>query len=428
MNSRRSHFRERLLTGAVATIAVGAFAVWAGNAHAQHTNPRENQPIRIGFLAPQTGFLAQPGKDMVHGFKLYLSEHHDKIGGRRVKLFVEDTEAKPSVALSQLRKLVENDHINVLLGPLSAAVGSALAHYINEHHLPTVYPIVSSDNLTQRKMSPYIIRTGWTSSQVTMPLGYYAYHNLGYRRIVTIGYAFSFGYQIVAGFQDTFQAAGGKIIEKLWPPISQQDYSAYISKIEAAHPQAVFAVFSGGDAVRFLKQWRSFGVKIPLLAAGNMTDWSSLPGEGDTALGVTTALHYSADRKTPVNEKFVDAYKKQYGHPPSYYAEGCYTAGLFLQKAMKATGGDIEDKAAFLNALRQAHVDAPRGHIRLGPWQNPIENVYIMKVVKQNGHLANKVIHTYHHVSQFWKYNPAWFLSRPVYSRTFPKCNACKGS
>ncbi len=427
MKSRFLKMKRRHLVGFAAALAAGAFALLPMSAHAQEQNPLQNKPIRVGFLAPQTGFLAQPGKDMLNGFKLYLSEHDDKIDNRPVKLFVEDSEAKPAVALSQLRKLVEQDHIDILLGPLSAAVGMALEGYINAHALPTIYPIVSADDITQRKISPYIIRTGWTSSQDMMPFGEYAYKVLGYRRIVTIGYAFSFGYQIAAGFQQTFQAAGGKIIEKLWPPISQQDYSPYISKIEAAHPQAVFAVFSGGDAVRFLKQWRSFGVKIPLLAAGNMTDWSSLPGEGDTALGVITALHYSADLDTPVNKRFVAAYEKKHGHPPSYYAEGCYTAGLFLAEAAKATGGDVEDKAAFLNALRQASVNAPRGKIRLGPWQNPIQNVYIMKVVKQNGRLANKVIHTYHDVTQFWKYNPAWFLSRPVFSRTFPKCTACKG-
>lgn len=407
--------------------AVLAFGLtgWSLHAGAQPSNPLKNKPIRIGFLAPQTGFLAQPGKDMLRGFKLYLSQHHNRLGGRRVKLFVADSQAKPAVALNQLRKLVENDHIQILVGPLASADAIALRSYINAHHLPTVFPVTSANNFTQRKMSPYIIRTGWANSQVTLPFGQYVYKKLGYHRIVTIGFAFSFGYETVAGFEKSFQQAGGKVVERLWPPISEQDYSAYISKIEAAHPQAVFAVFAGGDAVRFLKQWHSFGVKIPLIALGNMTGWSVLPGEGNTALGVITALHYSADLKNPENQKFVRAYEKKYGQRPAYYSEGCYTAAMFLQKAAKATGGDVGDKAAFLNALLQARVNAPRGPVKISSWQNPIENVYIMKVVKQNGHLANKVIYTYHNMTQFWKYNPAQFLSEPVLSRSYPKCNAC---
>ncbi len=389
------------------------------------TNPLKDKPIRIGFLAPFTGPAAQPGRDMLNGFKLFLKEQHDQLDGRPVKLYVEDTEAKPAIALAHLRKLYTSDHINILVGPLTAASGNALVDYINTHHIPTVYPIVSGESITQKKMSPYIIRTGWTSSQVTQPFGYYAYHTLGYRRVALLGVAYSFGYGIMAGFKQTFQAAGGKVVLQLWPPIGQQDFSPYIEKIVAAKPQAVMFVLLGSDAIRFLKQWRSFGIKIPLLAAGNDTDWSVLPGEGKTALGITTALHFSAARKTPVNERFVAAYAKIHHHPPSYYAEGTYTAGLFIKEASKAVGGDIEDKAAFINALLQARVNAPRGHVHLGPWQNPVENVYIMHVTEVNGKPENKVIHTFHNVTQFWKYNPAWFLSRPVYSRDFPPCNAC---
>lgn len=419
------HRRLATIDAAAMFFTVLALASLPSVAQARQTSPYKGKPIRIGFLAPVTGFLAQPGKDMENGFKLFLKQHHDEIDGRPLRVYFEDSEAKPAVALSKLRELVTQDHIQLLFSPVSAAVGTALESYINAHRLPTIDSIIASDNLTQRTLSPYIVRTSWTASQVTMPFGYYAYHKLGYRRIATIGFGFRFGYQLVAGFQQTFQAAGGKIVEKLWPPIGQQDYSPYISKLESAKPQAVFAAFAGGDAVRFLKQWRSFGAKIPLLADGTMTDWSSLPGEGKNAVGIITALHYSADRNTPENEKFVKAYDRKYGHPPSYYAEGPYTAGLFLVKAIKAVGGDIENKSAFLNALRETRVNAPRGPVRLGPWQNPIENVYIMKVVMKNGRPANKVIYTYHNVSQFWKYNPAWFLSRPVFSIHFPKCNAC---
>lgn len=390
-----------------------------------YANPRQNQPIRIGFIAPFTGPAAQPGRDMLDGFKLFLKEQNYKLDGRQVKLYVKDTRGKPAEALSDLRELYEQDHINVLVGPLTAASGNALVSYINQHQIPTIYPIVSGENITQKGMTPYIIRTGWTSSQVTQPFGWYVYHKLHYKRVATIAVAYSFGYGIMAGFRQTFQSAGGKVPLQLWTPIGEQDYAPYISKLVAAKPQAVMFDLLGSDAVRFLKQWRSFGLKIPLLASGNDTDWSVLPSEGKTALGIITALHFSAARKTKVNQQFVAAYTKMFHVPPAYYSEGTYTGGLFLKAAVDAVGGDVEDKPAFLNALLQAKVNAPRGMVRLGPWQNPIENVYVMRVVDVHGKLENKVIYTFPHVSQFWKYNPAWFLSRPVYSRHFPPCNAC---
>lgn len=400
-----------------------ALGVPKASARSEH-NPLKGKPINVGFLAPFTGPAAQPGKDMLNGFKLFLKQQHHQLDGRPVRLYIQDTEAKPAIALSDLRKLYTSDHINVLIGPLTDASGHALIDYINKHKIPTLYQ-PSGESITQKRMSRYIIRNSWTSSEATQPLGYYAYHVLGYRRVATLGVAYSFGYGIMAGFRQTFQSAGGKVVEQLWPPLGQQDYSPYISKLLAAKPQAVVFVLVGSDAARFLAQWHALGIKIPLLAPGNDTDWSVLPAEKKTALGVVTALQYDAARKTKRNERFVTAYKNLFHVPPAYYAEGTYTAGLFLKKAVQAVGGDIEDKPAFLNALLQAHVNAPRGKMHLGPWQNPIENMYIMRVTKVNGQLENKVIHTFRHVTQFWKYNPAWFLSRPVYSKGFPPCNAC---
>lgn len=410
----------------MACISVATVLLVSNCLASQPANPGTNQTIRIGFLAPLTGFLAQPGKDMLHGFRLFLSQNHQQLSGHRIKLFVGDTQAKPAVALSKLRQMVDQDHIQVLIGPLTAAVGYALEPYINEHRLISIYPITGSDNITERDLSPYILRTDWASSQVSMPFGLWAYQH-GYHRIATIGMAFAFSYEFVGGFQQTFQNAGGKVVAKLWPAIGQQDYSPYISRLQAAHPQAVLAVFSGSDGVRFLKQWRSFGVKTPLLGSGGLTDWSVLPSEGKDAVGVITALDYSANIETSDNDSFVSAYRSAYKHPPSFFAESTYTTGLFLRNALMETGGDIKDKAALLNALLQARVNAPRGKVRLGPWQNPIENVYILKVLQRHGQLANVPIHVYHNVSQYWKYNPAWFLSRPVFSRNYPKCNDCRG-
>lgn len=396
-----------------------------GSAAAQGTNPLRGKPIKIGLMAPLTGVDAEPGIDMLHGFKIFLKEHGNELDGRPVKLIPKDTQGKPAIALSDLRDLTLNQHVDVLVGPILASSGHAVIKYVDAHHLPTIFAIPSGESATQKDMSRWVIRTGWTSSEITQPFGNYAYTKLGYRRIATIGPAYAFGYGIIAGFRQTFQQAGGKIVAEVWNPIGQQDFSPYISRLLASHPDAVFMVGVGADNVRFLKQWRSMGIKVPLLAAGNVTDWSALPGEGNSALGVITALQYSASLKNPVNQRFVHDYQKGYHHPPSYYAEEAYTSGLFIRKALHAIGGDIEDKPAFLNALLQAKVNAPKGPVRLGPWQNPIENVYIMKVVKHDGHLENKVIYTYDHVSQFWKYNPAWFLSRPTYSKDFPPCTAC---
>ncbi|HEV2358723.1 MAG TPA: ABC transporter substrate-binding protein [bacterium] len=382
-------------------------------------------PLKIGVIIPETGYLAAPGKFMREGFELYLKQHGNKLGGRDVQVVIGDTAGNPSVGLTQARRLVEQDGATVLFGPLNAAVGSALVPYIDQHKIPAVYPIVSADDLTQRKRSPYIVRTGWTSSQPTQPLGDYAYKTLRYRKVAAIAYDFEFGWQSISGFVQTFQQDGGTVVKEIWTPQTTNDFSAYLSQIPR-DVDAVLCSFSGSTAIAFFRQYRAFGLKMPLVCQGNATDESTLAATGTPAIGTITALQYSATLDTPANKAFVAAYKAANGHVPSYYADGTYVGMMFLDRALQAVHGDITDGAAFATLMRGITIpDAPRGPVRLDAYGNPVQNVYVRKVEQVNGELANVIIYTYHSVSQFWTYKPEEFLAHPVYSRTYPPCNGC---
>jgi branched-chain amino acid transport system substrate-binding protein len=105
-----------------------------------------------------------------------------------------------------------------------------------------------------------------------------------------------------------------------------------------------------------------------------------------------------------------------------YYSAGAYTAALFLDLALQKVKGNIEDKEAFMKALRSLDIkDSFRGPIRIDEYGNPVLTVYIRKVERKNGRLVNSVIQTYPDVSQFWKYQPKEFLKSPAYSRAFPE-------
>ena len=380
--------------------------------------------FKIGFLYPVTGVFAAPGKYMQEGLELYLKEHNNMMGGMKVDVDVADDQGNPSVGLTQLRKLVEQDHVDVIFGPLSAAVGSAMVPYLDQHKVPAVYPIVSSDDLTQRTPSEYILRTEWTSSQPTHVLGDYAYKTLKYRKVATIAYDFNFGWESIGGFVDTFQRDGGKITKQVWTPLITSDYSPFLSSIPR-DVDAVMCSYSGAAAVNFIKQYKAFGLKMPLICQGNTVDESTLPDSPD-AVGMVTALQYSAALKTPANEKFVAAYTKAYGHEPSYYAEGTYVGAEYLDHGLAAVHGNTSNAAAFIREMRAEHIaDAPRGPVHFDDRGNPVENIYIRRVEREGNALQNVVIQTYPNVSQFWTYNPAEYLKQPVYDRSHPACNAC---
>ena len=393
----------------------------AGTASAQ------KGPIKVGLILPETGPLAANGKDMANGMQLFFEEQGWRLAGREIKLITEDDEGKPPTGLAKARSLVESQGVHLLMGPLSAAVGYAVAPYVDAKKVPTIFPIVSAEDITQRKRSPYIVRTGWTSAQPSHPFGKWAYDNLGYRKIAMIGYDFAFGWEVAAGFQRTFEEAGGQVVQKLWPPLGTADFAPYLAQLRR-DVDAIYAIFSGADALRFAKQYSEAGLKgkLALIGGGTFTDEHVLRSMGDEVLGVVTALHYSAALPNPANKKFVQAYEAKYKQIPSYYSEGSYVAGLALKAALEATGGDIENTDKFLAAFRRVDLtEAPRGPIRFDDFGNPIQNIYVRKVERVGGKLQNTVIFTFPSVSQFWTYKPDDFLKNPVYSRDFPPCTKC---
>ncbi len=413
----------RKLLVRMGAVVLGAAVILSG----APSSRAQKGPIKVGLLLPQTGPLAANGKDMINGLQLFLEEQNYRLAGREIKLIIEDSEGKPATGLTKARGLVEGQGIHVLIGPLSAAVGYAIAPYIDEKKIPALYPIVSSEDITQRKRSAYIVRTGWSSAQPSHPFGQWVYETLKYRKIAMIGYDFAFGWEVAAGFHRTFEEAGGQIVQKLWPPLGTADFGPYLAQLRR-DVDAIYVIFSGADALRFAKQYQEAGLKgrLPLVGGGTFTDEHVLRSMGDEALGIVTALHYSAALNTPANKKFAQAYEAKYNQVPSYYSEGTYVAGMALKAALEATGGDIEDAGKFLAALRRVDLsDAPRGPMRFDEYGNPVQNVYVRRVERVGGRLQNTVIHTFPAVSQFWTYKPEEFLKQPVYSRDFPPCKHC---
>ncbi len=379
-------------------------------------------PIKIGYISPLSGGMAANGKDMLSGIQLYLEEIGYQAAGRKIDLIVEDDEAVPATGLTKTRKLVEKDGVHLMTGGLMASTAYALAPYIDSKEIPMTYPIMSADDITQRKIPKWIIRTGWSSSQPHQPFGEYAYTVLKFKRISVIAYDFAFGWECVGGFHKVFEDAGGRILQKIWVPLTAQDMSPYIAQI-SKDADAVFAVFSGRQAMQFVKQYQEFGLKgkIPLIGGGTLTDEHALPSMGDEAIGIITPLHYSEALDNPANKKFVKGFRQKAKKAASYYSEGTYTGARWIVEAIKAINGDVENRGKLLEALKKVEPqDVPRGPMKLDSYGNPIQNIYVRKVEKAAGELQNTVIHTYPNVSQFWKYKPEEFLKQPVYSREFP--------
>ena len=397
-----------------------AWVLAAGDAGAQG-------PIKIGFISPLTGAIAAAGKDMYSGCELYWQESGWQMAGRKVEVILEDNEGNPAVALAKARKLAENDKVHMIAGVILSNVAYALVPYVEGQEIPTMYPINSADDLTQRKRPKWLIRTGFSAGGNMHPFGEYAATVLGYKKVVTVGLDYAFGWETVGGFHKSFEDNGGEIVQKLWVPLNIQDYSPYLAQIKK-DADAVFVVALGRWTLLFAHQYAASGLRgrLPLIAGGTYTDEHVLPQLGDESIGVVSAHHYSASLDTPANKRFRAAFEKAYNRIPSFYSENCYTGARIINEAVRAIAGKVEDRRAFMEALRKVAItDAPRGPVQMDAYGNPTQNIYIRKVERVGGKLQNTVIYTYPAVSQFWKYNPKEFLKQPVYTRDFPPCRHC---
>ncbi|MGB8897325.1 MAG: ABC transporter substrate-binding protein, partial [Pseudolabrys sp.] len=241
----------------------------------------------------------------------------------------------------------------------------------------------------------------------------------------------AFGYESTGGFQKAFEDCGGKVIQKIWPPLGTKDFGPYIPTINA-NADMIYTVMVGPMSLQFPKQLRSAGIKKPIVAGGTSYDEFALPFMGDEVIGDVSSLHYSAAIQTPENEAFVKEYRAKYGKVPSYYSENNYTTALWIDEAIKKAGGKWPGTEQFIKIMSSIKVKAPRGPVELDDMRNPIENIYIKKVTKtkmfgyDKDELWNVVIKTYPQVSQFWTYGKEKFMQQPVYSRDFPPCKFCE--
>jgi branched-chain amino acid transport system substrate-binding protein len=380
----------------------------------------QGEPIRVGLMTVKTGPLASGGIDMERALLQFLRERSNTLAGRKVELFVGDSAGVPAQARTKLQELVERDRIEVLIGPLAAGEALAADDYIRQQQLPTL-SVAAAEDLTQRNPNPWFVRGTSTSSQCAQPLADYCYRTLKYRRMATIADDIAYGHEMCGGFQRVFEDAGGKIVQKMFPPLTVPDYATYLAQLKT-NIDGIFLGFAGSNGFRWYKQFNEYGLKGRINVVGGMTafDEAVLRNMGDEALGILTACWYSAELDNPLNRKFAAAFRSEWKYDPGFYAAATYVEGEVLEAALESVKGRIEDKPAFMKALRATKVETVRGPVSFDENGNVVGNVYIRKVERKEGRLVNTVIYTYPNVSQFWTYDAKDFLKNPVYSRDWP--------
>src|SRR5689334_8746899 len=192
-----------------------------------------SEPLKIGFLTVLTGPLAAGGKQQEEGAALFLKERNGMIGGRKVELITQDTGGNPALAKTKLQELVERHKVTVSIGPLATNEAIAMDNYVRDTKVPLITTTSAATvDLKSYAVNPWVLHAFGTAPQVTYPLGDYAAKTLGFKRIAIVAEDFTYGHEGAGGFQLAFEDAGGKIVQKLWPPLNALEYGSYLAQIK----------------------------------------------------------------------------------------------------------------------------------------------------------------------------------------------------
>ncbi|HEV8439417.1 MAG TPA: ABC transporter substrate-binding protein [Methylomirabilota bacterium] len=362
-------------------------------------------PVKIGLLLPYTGVLSVQGIDTTGGFELYLKKIGGKAGGREIQLLKEDDEAKPDVGLTKLKKLVERDRVDLLVGPVSSVVALAIRNYVHEAGVPLVVPVAFTRVLTSpQQASPHIFRIAETTDQSNYPMGAWMIKHTKYRKVVIMATDFVAGRHAVEAFMAGFKAAGGEIVKEIYAPLNTPDFAPYLTQAGSLKADAIYAWFAGADAIRFVKQYKEYGLseRMPLTGHAVLTDDTIMPAIGDAALGILTVGSYTAALDTPENKAFVREYEQAHKTWPSRYSEAGWMSAELITTAIDSVKGDVSDRAKLREALRTAlpKLKTPRGPLEFDAYRQVITPIFITRTEKQGGRIVNAVVDKIPAVSQ----------------------------
>ncbi len=412
--------RTKLLMAA----AVG-LSLTAGAAQAQ-------DKIKIGVLATLEGALTTLGEDAMRGMEIAMKQAGAKAGGKTIEVITFPTNASPDSAIRGARKLVEQDKVDILIGPVSGSEGIAIRDYSKTQ--PQVTFLNGSSGALETTYvtpSPNFFRFNMDGSQWLSGLGSYVYNEKKWRKIATVAEDYSFPYTQLFGFLPEFCSLGGQVVEKFWVPLGTKDFASIIAKLPD-DVDAVYLGLGGGDAVNFFNQYAQAGGKAKLIGGSILVDQTVLSSKGAAkriAIGIPSAGPQADVWDNAKWNAWVKLYQDRFPADkrftsPSLTGTAYYNDFNAVFQVLNKINGDLSDgQKKFREELAKLELDAPNGIIKLDQNRQAIGTNFITEVVElPNGDLVNKAVKTVADVKQTLGFTADQFAKLGLPSRTNPEC------
>jgi branched-chain amino acid transport system substrate-binding protein len=379
--------RRRFLGGATLAAAGTAMGPWVLRAGAQ------SGPIKIGVVLPYSGVYAVLGESITQAMELVFARENWTVAGRKIELIKEDDEMQPPVGVRKTEKLIESDKVDILTGPVHSGILMGMRDKVHNSKTILIVSNAGADAISRERCSKWIFRTSFSNWQPCQPMGGWVAANVS-KDVFLTAPNYQAGKDMMNAFKETFVPAGGKIVAEDYPKLGETDYAPYLTKIRQSGAKAVFAFFSGTDAVNFVKQYSQFGLKqsIKLTGAGFLTEPDVLPAQGAAALGVITGHFYTPLLDNATNHRFVKEFRDKYfGKMPDGFACQGYDTAEVILRALKVVNANTQDKDKLVDAIARVEFDSPRGRFKFDPkTHNVIQPfIYVREVREVYGGLNN---------------------------------------
>jgi len=389
----------------------------------------QDDTIKIGLLATFEGPFTVLGEDGERGAMTAVDEFGGTVAGKTIEIVKGSSDASPDSAVRAARKLVEQDGVKVLIGPLSGDEGIAVKDYAKTQPDVTFLNGASAaQDTTFRDPAENFFRFGTDGAQWMAGLGTYAFEDKGYRNVAVVAEDYSFPYTQVFGFMAEFCKAGGKVPSKSWVPIGNKDFSSVIAAIPD-DVDAIYVALGGADAVNFLTQYQQSGGSAPLIGGSITVDQTVLTAEGklrEVLIGTPAAGPTADTNDSPEWQKFVEDYKKEPGAfpSPSLFAHAYYLNMKAALLGLEEVDGDVSDGGKKLReVLADVSFESPTGKVSLDANRNAIADIYLTEVTEsEDGTLLNKLIKVVPQVNQTLGIDEEEFRALGAVSRDNPSC------
>ena len=347
------------------------------------------EPVKIGLVLPFSGGPYVPlANEIADSLTMAINDAGGTVAGHKIEVLREDSTHKPDVAQAKAKKLVYEDKVDLLVGPVGSNELTALFDFANQSKTPLIIPNAGDNEATGERCSPWVLRTSFSNDQIVREMGPWMVKH-GYKTAALLAFDYAAGHQQMDGFKRGFTAAGGTIVNEQYPPFGPiSDFGPYLAKIKEAKPAAVFTFFAGPPATALVKQFTEFGLKdqIKLAGAGWLISPLNLQGEGDAAAGVLGILNYVPAIDNPVNQAYQKEFQAKFGRTGSEFGAQGYDTGKLILAALQSLKGVTTDKAALVKALHSVTVQGTRGTLRIDPkTNNIIQDIYIYEARKEGG-------------------------------------------